>query len=96
MVKFVFRQIFAKFFYICIGISKSFINFIKFFLCYNSAVKQLFILGKHDAYIPVEAAEEFITLNPQAKVVWLEQSGHMGFIEEPEACAEALKTFVLN
>lgn len=59
-------------------------------------VKQLFILGKHDNYIPVEAAEEFIRLNPQAKVVWLENSGHMGFIEEPEACAEALKEFVLE
>lgn len=62
----------------------------------TSAVRQLFILGRWDGYIPVEAAEEFIALNPQAQVVWLEQSGHMGFIEEPEACAEALKTFVLN
>jgi pimeloyl-ACP methyl ester carboxylesterase len=59
-------------------------------------VRQLFILGKHDNYIPVEAAEEFIKLNPQAEVAWLENSGHMGFIEEPEACAEALKSFVLN
>ena len=61
----------------------------------KSAVRQLFILGKWDNYIPVEAAEAFIALNPQAQVVWLEQSGHMGFIEEPEACAEALKAFVL-
>lgn len=57
-------------------------------------VRQLFILGKHDAYIPVEAAEEFIALNPQAQVVWLEDSGHMGFIEEPTACAQALLDFV--
>lgn len=62
----------------------------------TSPVKQLFILGKHDAYISVEAAEEFIALNPQARVAWLEQSGHMGFIEEPEACAEALLGFVLE
>ncbi|MBR5877280.1 MAG: alpha/beta hydrolase, partial [Alistipes sp.] len=59
-------------------------------------VRQLFIMGKHDNYIPVEAAEEFIKLNPQAEVAWLENSGHMGFIEEPEACAEALKAFVLG
>lgn len=59
-------------------------------------VPQLFILGKHDGYIPVEAAEEFIKLNPQAEVAWLENSGHMGFIEEPEACAEALLKFVLR
>lgn len=59
-------------------------------------VPQLFILGKHDGYIPVETAEEFIKLNPQAEVAWLENSGHMGFIEEPEACAEALLRFVLR
>jgi pimeloyl-ACP methyl ester carboxylesterase len=57
-------------------------------------VRQLFILGKHDGYIPVEAAESFITLNPQAEVAWLENSGHMGFIEEPAACAQALLDFV--
>ena len=57
-------------------------------------VPQLFIMGKHDAYIPVEAAEAIIANNPQAEVAWLENSGHMGFIEEPEACAEALLKFV--
>ena len=58
-------------------------------------VRQLFILGKHDGYIPVEAAESFIALNPQAEVAWLENSGHMGFIEEPAACAQALLDFVV-
>ena len=58
------------------------------------SVPQLFIMGKHDAYIPVEAAETIIANNPQAQVAWLENSGHMGFIEEPEACAEALLNFV--
>ena len=57
-------------------------------------VRQLFIMGRHDGYIPVEAAEEFIARNPQAEVAWLENSGHMGFIEEPEACADALLNFV--
>ena len=57
-------------------------------------VPQLFICGKHDAYIPVEAAEEIIALNPQAQVAWLEESGHMGFIEEPQKCAEALLSFM--
>ena len=61
----------------------------------NSNVRQLFILGKKDGYIPVEAAEEFIAKNPQAKVVWLEESGHMGFIEQPQECAQALIDFVL-
>ncbi|MBR2169225.1 MAG: alpha/beta hydrolase [Alistipes sp.] len=62
----------------------------------NSRVRQLFIMGTHDGYIPVEAAQEFIAQNPQAKVAWLDKSGHMGFIEEPEACATALLEFVLE
>jgi pimeloyl-ACP methyl ester carboxylesterase len=60
----------------------------------KSTVKQLFILGKMDGYIPLDVAEGIVTAHPQAKVAWLEQSGHMGFIEEPEACAEALLEFV--
>lgn len=61
-----------------------------------SSVPQLFILGRHDNYIPVEAAERFVADNPQAQVVWLEASGHMGFIEEPERCAAAILGFVLR
>ena len=57
-------------------------------------VRQLFIMGRHDGYISVEAAEEFIARNPQAQVAWLENSGHMGFIEEAKACAAALLDFV--
>ena len=60
----------------------------------HSKVRQLFIMGTHDGYIPVEAAQQFIERNPQAKVAWLDKSGHMGFIEEPEACASALLEFV--
>lgn len=62
----------------------------------KSAVPQLFILGKKDGYIPVEVAEEIVANHPQAQVAWLEESSHMGFIEEPEACAEALLKFVLK
>ena len=53
-------------------------------------------MGKHAAYIPVEAAEAIIANNPQAEVAWLEDSGHMGFIEEPEECAKALLDFVVG
>lgn len=59
-----------------------------------SAVKQLFILGKHDNYIPLEVAETIVEAHPQAEVAWLENSGHMGFIEEPQLCAEALLKFI--
>ena len=55
---------------------------------------QLFILGKQDGYIPLEVAETLVATHPQAEVCWLEHSGHMGFLEEPEATAEALLRFV--
>lgn len=60
----------------------------------KSAVRQLFILGKQDGYIPMEVAEAMVTRHPQAEVAWLEESGHMGFLEQPEACAEALLKFM--
>lgn len=59
-----------------------------------SQVPQLFILGRKDGYIPVEAAEGLVKEHPQARVVWLENSGHMGFLEEPEATAAAILDFV--
>ena len=41
-----------------------------------------------------EVAEKMVAEHPEAKVVWLENSGHMGFIEEAKACASALLDFV--
>jgi len=60
----------------------------------QSSVRQLFILGRKDGYIPLEVAEAMVARHPQARVVWLEESGHMGFLEEPQPCAEALLAFV--
>ena len=60
----------------------------------SSDVPQLFILGKKDGYIPPEAAEKMVAEHPQAGVVWLEHSGHMGFLEEPETTARAILDFV--
>lgn len=57
-------------------------------------VPQMFIFGRNDDYIPQERAEAVAARHPQAEVVWLEQSGHMGFIEEPELCAEAIIKFI--
>ena len=56
----------------------------------DSNIPHLFIFGRHDYYIPVEVADEMIAADPNAEVVWLEHSGHMGFYEEPELCAEAI------
>lgn len=60
----------------------------------RSTVPQLFILGCHDNYIPMPVAEAMAAAHPQAKVVWLHDSGHMGFMEEPQASAEALLDFM--
>lgn len=57
-------------------------------------VPQLFIFGRHDAFIPREAAEKIIEGHPQARVAWLENSGHMGFMEEPEVTAAVISSFV--
>ena len=57
-------------------------------------VPKMFILGCKDEYITSEAAETMVKNHPQAKVVWLENSGHMGFVEEPRKSAEALLEFM--
>ena len=40
--------------------------------------------------------QEMIAADSSAGVVWLEHSGHMGFLEEPKQCAEAIKNLVLG
>jgi len=60
----------------------------------RTSIPQLFILGRKDGYIVESVAQTMIETHPQAKVAWMENSGHMSFIEEPEACATALLDFV--
>lgn len=55
---------------------------------------QLFIFGRGDEFIPVEVAETIIAAQPQAEIAWLEHSGHMGFLEEPETAASILRAFM--
>ena len=62
----------------------------------ESGIPHLFIFGRHDYYIPEEVAEEMIAEDPTARVVWLEHSGHMGFIEDPELCANAILDMILK
>ena len=54
----------------------------------------LFVLGRKDGYIVPEIAEKMVAEHPEAEVVWLENSGHMGFVEEAKTCASALLDFV--
>lgn len=60
----------------------------------KSPVPHMLIFGKWDAYIPLDVAEQLAAQHPEARVVWLENSGHMGFYEEPERCAEAILSMV--
>lgn len=62
----------------------------------ESGIPHLFIFGRHDYYIPEEIAQVMIAEDPTARVVWLEHSGHMGFIEEPELCANAILDMILK
>lgn len=62
----------------------------------ESNIPHMFIFGRHDYYIPEDVAQEMISQDPTARAVWLEHSGHMGFIEEPELCANAILDMVLN
>lgn len=57
-------------------------------------VPQLLVFGRFDSFIPQEAAETIIAAEPQAQVLWLENSGHMGFLEEPQKVADALAELV--
>ena len=50
----------------------------------------LLIGGMRDNYIPGEVFEKLMDLAPHAEVLRLHESGHMGFMEEPEKAAEAL------
>lgn len=59
----------------------------------ETRVPVLFILGRKDGYIPAEVAEKMVADHPEARVVWLENAGHMGFLEEPETTAKALLDF---
>ena len=62
----------------------------------KSSVRQLFIFGRKDEYISVEVAESLAASHPQAEVEWLDNSGHMGFLEEPERSAEILTDFIIT
>ena len=54
----------------------------------------LLVGGMKDNYIPVGVFEKVVSLAPHATVLRLEQSGHMGFMEEPEPVVQAFKTFL--
>jgi pimeloyl-ACP methyl ester carboxylesterase len=56
----------------------------------------LFVFGKKDKYISGAVADGLIEKFPNAKTVILENSGHAGFLEEPEISAKSLIEFIKN
>lgn len=56
----------------------------------------LWILGAKDNYIQCESMKTRIKLPPNAELVILENSGHMGFIEEKGRALEVIKRFINN
>ena len=60
----------------------------------ESSVPILYVAGKKDNYIPFEVAEQHFNLSPRQDILILENSGHMGFIEEKEEALEGLLFFL--
>ncbi len=59
----------------------------------RSGVPLLFVLGDQDMYIPMEKVEAMRLAAPQATVAVIPHTGHMSFIEDPAASAEAILKF---
>jgi len=52
------------------------------------------IFGKHDNLISMEVAQTLEERHRKARTIYLENSGHMGFIEEPEQTFSAIKSIL--
>lgn len=56
----------------------------------------LILEGRHDMAVPIERSQELNDKLPNAQLVILENSGHLGMLEEPEAAETALKQFLMD
>ena len=56
----------------------------------------LWILGYMDSYIPHDIIQTKVNMPANARVVVLEKSGHLGFIEEEDKSVEVISGFVKN
>jgi proline iminopeptidase len=59
-------------------------------------VPTLVIVGRHDFITNVAMAEEMVKNIPDARLEIFEDSGHYGFVEEPEKFYRVVKEFVLE
>ena len=53
----------------------------------------LLIWGKQDIVTPPEAAEQFMGLLKDPRIVWFDECGHEPMIEKPDLFAKALLDF---
>lgn len=60
----------------------------------ETSLPVLFVLGRHDTAVPVEDGLKQCHLTPVSYIHILENSGHMGMIEERESANTVLKEFV--
>ena len=60
----------------------------------NSKIPVLLILGRKDNNIPFDLIKERIKLNDKGEIYILDNSGHMGFVEEIEKSLMAVTSFV--
>jgi pimeloyl-ACP methyl ester carboxylesterase len=60
----------------------------------KTAVPVLFIMGKYDAAVPVEDSLKQSHLPRKSYIHVLQNSGHMGMLEEPERCNLILDEFL--
>ena len=54
----------------------------------------LIIAGRKDNYIPFEVYEQHFRLSPRIDSLVLENSGHMGFVEEKENSLKGIRHFL--
>ncbi|MEE4543172.1 alpha/beta hydrolase [Streptomyces sp. V4-01] len=59
-------------------------------------VPALVVVGRHDVICGIRWGRELDELIPDARLLVLEDSGHMGHVEEPEAFADGVRDFVLG
>jgi len=53
-----------------------------------------FIIGKYDNVLPMQPLVDQSKLPKKKHVLILENSGHMGFLEQPDTCIKHLKRFI--
>jgi len=52
-----------------------------------------FIVGKYDNLLPMQSLLDQTKLCKHRHTLFLENSGHMGFLEQPDTCIKFLKRF---